>query len=212
MSLLTLPPELRNIVWDYCLGHNYIHITEWPKDSTTHSLCRSMISDLAAQDFCYNIPNASVSVKTSYRPNIIPTRRVVPPGQRSSGSDLELFLKRFPPDSRYFEYFLLHEPCLRHIPCGKHLTYEQSFPPDPSFQGQQLHLALMRTSKLIYEETFETLWTRNTFAFDFGAIFNRFIQRRTDEQRLALRHLVLNTMGRFWNPLHFPHYEPDMPA
>ena len=212
MSLLTLPTELRAIIWDYCLGHNYVHITEWSKNSTTtHSLCRSMISDLAAHDFCYNIQNASVSVRTSHGPTTVSTRRVVPPGQRSSGSDLELFLRRFSSDIKHFEYRRLHEPCLRHVPYGEYFQ-DLYLPVEPNSSGRQLHLALMRTSKFIYEETFETLWTRNTFAFDFGCIFNRFIERRTDKQRHSLRHLVLNTTGRFRKFLHCLDYELDMPT
>ena len=70
-----------------------------------------------------------------------------------------------------------------------------------AIKNEQLPLSLLRTSRLVYAEAFQILWTRNTFAFAKGPTFASFVRSLTTRQRQTLRHISLKTE----NPIRIPY-------
>ena len=175
--LFRLPRELRDIIWGYCLGHNYIHISySSSRGKFTHSLCRSRISDYGAYDVQHQSWNTPVEGTTKLGP-ISFTRTKLPPGQyanvaREGQEPLSWRGGRL-------QYTSRHEICLSED------------------EGQpQLSLSLMRTSRVVYNETFSTLWGYNTFAFlqepnEMQCSLDRFLGCCTKNQSNTLRHIAI---------------------
>ena len=213
MSLLRLPPEVRDLIWEYLFAQKYIHIAPTHGGGFTHYLCSVGITDFGLHDRDYKL--------TESPPTPIPTRHSLPPGQAwtEEGAEAKPFNLKHSrkwtvhPDNRPFNpddgYYAQH-----HKSCQHPDVTQASFSQGVVRKQTQLQLAIMHTSKLIYREIFTAVWTCNTFAFDTEDHFRRFVQARTDEQRHTLRHLVLNTWiaidlcpGKPWDSFYL-----DVPA
>ncbi|MCJ1328922.1 hypothetical protein MMC10_005599 [Thelotrema lepadinum] len=195
-SLLNLPPEVRLQIWELCLGQNYIHVSEEPEGTIkfgndrpdspiTHRICRLGGSDFAVHDNFCTSTDSPIGILTRHGPKKVRTRRIIPPGQQFAEGPEQSKSPFWVSKGRYL-YMSRHWSCLH--PKDHDLV---KF----NHKNKQIDLGLMRTCKLIYCETFETVWSHNTFAFEYGDVFSRFIEDRTNDQRQALRHLVLNLQG-----------------
>lgn len=164
--LLQLPSDLRDKIWNYCLGQEYIHIKAHGRNKLKHIVCSAAISDYDAHTRSCPLEKLPVHATTSSGRIALPPH-VRPPGQYSLVNAIPREA-----DSDY-SYVNRHEKC----------HTEQT--------GQQLSLSFMRTCRVVYTETFEVLWGNNTFAFDRARYFNDFVETRTRPQRDRFRHLAL---------------------
>ena len=216
-TLLSLPAEVRAIIWEHCLGLRNVHIKRnyWhPSFKVKHTICRAEISDFASyEDFDGPTdPTVGTSTYPSFRP--VCTQRILPPGQPSLAEWKESFLNS-PCGSNCCRGQGV-ERCRTHFQTRNEWrkTYQARHSKCWSPESR-LSLSMMRTSRLVYTETFFTLWACNTFSFsgyDLFVTFAPFIHGRTDAQRGMLRHLALNIeTPNEWttiNPLEKPFRPP----
>ena len=176
MSLLRLPAEVRDLIWECLFAREYIHITDKREEGFKHYLCSVGITDFSLHDRYYEMSDSP--------PTPIPTRNLLPPGQSWTAEEAEAkpfdpqqnrkwtvlpVRRRYNPDDGYYTH---HHKACRYLDMTQTSASQQAFVQ----KRTQLQLSPMRTSKLFCAEIFATIWTCNTFAFDTEDHFSTSVQ------------------------------------
>lgn len=176
--MLRLPLEIRNKIWTEVLGDRLVHIDYYAYDSDSDG-----ISNFNKDRPCHESEWRHVVCQDD-RPEGSPPQRITTKGD----------------DSEFVYWKTTHDECDTAYSRDSFIDFNRQIydPHNPdtidcrfSSGHDTMRLTIMRSSRQIYVEANQVLWTTNTFSFTDPMAFKRFMSTRNVHQKRMLRNLRL---------------------